>query len=61
LDPNFRQTLLQWILTTVNEEGYPYNAIPLNMILKALEKDGFDRRIVRHCLNSFSSSCKLGE
>lgn len=55
VDPGYQGTLLELVLLTAVEHGWPLSQLPAGALADALAPHGYDRRVTLHCLATYGS------
>ena len=55
MDPAYQSLLLELVLLTAVEQGWPLSWLPGGQVAAALQAHGYDPRVTLHCLNTFGT------
>ncbi|KAF5837168.1 hypothetical protein DUNSADRAFT_4788 [Dunaliella salina] len=53
VDPGYLGELLEIIISSAQQHGYPLTAIPCSPVADTLSPEGYEPRLVRHCLSVY--------
>ena len=60
VDPAYQSLLLELVLLTAVEQGWPLSWLPGGQVAEALQAHGYDPRVTLHCLNTFGTPAGSG-